>query len=858
MYYNQKIDDIYKELNSSKKGLTDSEANERIKEYGYNELIEKKSRSKFSIFLEQFKDMMIIILIVVGIIMTIYGFLVDNNFTDPIVIFVVVFLNAIMGFLQEVKAEVTLEGLKSYIVKKSLVKRNGKLEMIDSKDIVVGDIIVLQAGDRVAADARIIEADNFFVDESALTGESVPVEKTTKVITKGDQIQDQVNMIFSSSNVTSGRCEAIVTAIGMNTELGKVATSLNTPYRVETPLEKKITEISKTITRLIFIILIFIFFYSVFTNSSLMEAIMLCASLAVAAIPEGLPAVITITLSNGTSALLKRKAVVRQMSAVETLGSINVICSDKTGTITQNKMHVKEDIVYNQEMLNYVFGLCNDTLIEDDGFVGDPTESCLYNYLQEKNIDIMDMRINHKRVISAPFDSDRKMMSTVNFIDGKSYLFVKGSFSNVFNKCNYIGDKKTKIAEKKRNEINEKANSMASNALRVMSYAYKELSKTPKTGKEVLDQENDLILCGVVGIIDPPRESVKESVRQCKKASIRPIMITGDSLITACAIAKEVGIIEDDSEGILGSDLDKYSDEELVDVVNKYNVYARVSPDHKLRIVHALQKQDMIVAMTGDGVNDAPAIKDANVGIGMGITGTDVTKNVSDVVLLEESFSTIVVAIKEGRRIFNNIRNNVVYSLSSNIAELLIVITAMFTGHVILLPIHILFIDLITDSIPSIALSFEDAHKGIMNEKPNSVNKPIFTPFILSCIITSAIVETIMVLVVYYYSYYYIDSSLAMELALLSLVFQELIYAVTCRNLKTQVINQGFFTNKIMNISLIILIFVELLFFLTPAGKVISISQITLYDILCVFLFNVFAFFIYEFIKPLLRNKFKD
>ena len=568
--YNKKIEDVYKLLDSDKKGLSSSEANKRLEKDGFNELVEAKSKSKFSIFLEQFKDMMIIILIIVGIIMTIYGIFVDHNFTDPIVIFVVVFLNAIMGFLQEYKAEVTLEGLKDYIVEKSLVKRDGKLELIDSKDIVVGDIIVLQAGDKVAADARIIEADNFFVDESALTGESIPIEKTTRVVNSSDQIQDQFNMVFSSSNVTSGRCEAIVTATGMNTELGKVATSLNTPYKVETPLERKINEISKTVTKLVFFILIFIFFYSVLTNSTLMEAIMLCASLAVAAIPEGLPAVITITLSNGTSALLKRKAVVRQMSAVETLGSINVICSDKTGTITQNKMHVKKDEVYNQEMLNYVFGLCNDTLIEDNEFVGDPTESCLYTYLQEKNIDIMDMRINHKRIISAPFDSDRKMMSTVNFIDGKSYLLVKGSFSNVLNKCAYIGDKKTKLSDKKKEEISDMANEMASSALRVMSYAYKELENTPKSGKAVIEEEDNLVLCGVVGIIDPPRESVKDSVEMCKKASIRPIMITGDSLITACAIAKDVGIIEDDSEGILGSELDKYDDDELVEIVNKY------------------------------------------------------------------------------------------------------------------------------------------------------------------------------------------------------------------------------------------------------------------------------------------------
>ena len=857
MFYNENLNDIYNELNSSKDGLSSKDASKLLKKYGNNELIEAKSRSKFRIFLDQFNDFMIIILIIVAITMGIYAYFVSGDYTDTIVIGVVVFINAFMGFIQEAKAQVTLDGLKSYIVRRSTVKRDGKLEVIDSSLLVPGDIIVLQAGDRVAADARIINLDNLYVDESQLTGESVAVMKSEKTLNGTLQLQDQNNMLFSGSNITSGRCEAIVTSTGMNTELGKIAVSLNTPYRVETPLEKKMREISITITKLIFVILVLIFLYSVFMKNGVIATIMLCVSLAVAAIPEGLPAVITITLSNGTQDLLKRRAVVRQMGAIETLGNINVICSDKTGTITKNEMTIKEDIVYNEEYLHYIFGLCNDTLIDKNKYIGDPTESCLYDYLDNKKIDILNMRMSNKRLEVAPFDSDRKIMSTVNNINGKYYLLVKGSFSNVLNRCNYIGTKDKKLTKKEKDEIIEDGNNMAEKALRVMSYAYKELKKVPADSNEALDEENNLILAGYVGIIDPPRDDVLNAVKTCKNASIRPVMITGDSLITATAIAKEVGITSNDNESILGSELDKYDDEELKDIVNKYNVYARVSPTHKLRIIHALQAQGKIVAMTGDGVNDAPAIKDANVGIGMGITGTDVTKNVSDIVLLNESFGTIVVAVEEGRKIFSNIRNNVVYSLSSNIAELLIVIIGMLTGNVILLPIHILFIDLVTDSIPSIALSFEKAEDGIMDKEPNDVKKPIFTPFVISCIVSSAIIETLFVLFVYFFVKANIGNY-ELELALLSLVFQELMYAVSCRNLKEHIKPKNMFSNKAMNIGLFLLLIIEIIFFLTPVGALISIERIPLQYVLLVLIINLFGFACYEILKPCLKFMYKD
>ena len=859
-YYNLNISEVYDELDSCSDGIDNNEATKRIEQYGLNVLKEGKKKSKLNRFFDQFKDLMIIILIITAVFMFIYGFLYSHEYTDVIVIVVVVLLNAIMGFIQEEKAEVTLEGLKQYSVTNTTVKRNGELKIIDSRYLVPGDIIKLQSGDTVPADARLIDSSNLYVDESALTGESTTIEKKSDKLNDFVQIQDQNNMLFSGSNITMGNATAIVVRTGMNTEIGSIANSLNTPYEIETPLEKQIKELSKNITMLIFLILLFIFFYSIIRGNNLVKTIMLCTSLAVAAIPEGLPAVITITLSNGVYALSKKKAIVRQMRAVETLGSINVICSDKTGTITKNKMTIKRSLIYDNKMLFNIFALCNDTVISDDKMIGDPTEICLYDYLIDNKKNPLSMRKKYKRIIDAPFDSDRKMMSSINEIDGDKYILVKGSFENIIARCSYTFEngKRNKLTKEAKNKIVDMCEEYQKEALRVMGYAYKKVSKVPKTVKEVLKEEDKLVLAGIVGIIDPPRDSVKESVEECIKASIRPIMITGDSLITACAIAKEVGIIKDFSEGILGEEFDKYNDDELCEVVKKYSVYARVSPIHKERIVHALEKLDMVVAMTGDGVNDAPAIKDAHVGVGMGITGTEVTKSVADVVLLDDSFSTIVTAVGEGRRIYTNIRNNIVYSLSSNIAEILIVIIGMLTNQVILLPIHILFIDLITDSIPSIALSFEKSPSNIMNEKPKGIKKPLFTPFILSWIVVSAILETSVALFVYFNTYKQLGSNVASTLALLSIVLQEIIFSISCRNLKTIIYKHGIFSNRIMNLSIILVIVVQILFFLTPLGDLVYISKFPIFVGVIVILVNIFVLVLYESLKGVLTKVFSD
>ena len=657
-------------------------------------------------------------------------------------------------------------------------------------------------------------------------------------------------MLFLGTNITNGKCTGIVVSTGKNSELGKIALSLNEIDRIETPLQLKIKELSKKITLIVFIILIFIFILALINKYTILEIIMLCSSLAVAAIPEGLPTVITITLSVGISNLAKKKTVVKQMQAVETLGAIDIICSDKTGTITQNKMTVNEEYILDENMLNYICALCNDGLIYKDKYVGDPTETCLYDYLYNKKLDPLKIRKKCKRILDIPFDSERKMFTTLNKIDNDIYILCKGSMDSLIEKVN--------LTKSEKKNVLDKVKTLSKDALRTLGFAYKKINYIPKDIKELEKEENNLSFAGILGMIDPPRESVKKSVLLCKNAGIRPIMITGDSIDTATAIAKNVGIIDNDNEAMLGSELDKYNDKELKDIVKKYSVFARVNPSHKERIVFALQNSGKIVAMTGDGVNDAPAIKDAHVGVGMGITGTDVTKSASDIVLMDDSFSTIVVAVEEGRRIYNNIRNNIVFSLSSNFAEIFTIVIGLLTKTTILLPIYILFIDLVTDSIPSICLSFEKSEDGIMNKKPRGINKPLFTSFIKSCIVSSAIIETIFVVITYFISLKIYGQETAMSLALLSMVVQEIVYSVSCRNLKQSVIKQGLFSNKAMNYGLLLILLIEFIVFVTPLGKLISITSIDFALILVVFLINLMSIFIYELIKPLLVRYFKD
>ena len=848
--YSKNEEEIFKTLNSNIDGLDSKETEKRLNDYGQNIILNKKKTPWILRFLKQFNDTMIIILLVVALLLYFYGYFYSHEYTDTIVILFVVFINAIVGFIQEEKAALILIDLKKYETSTCKVKRNDKIIVINTKELVPGDIIYLESGETVPADIRILSCESLKVDESALTGESVPVQKSANVLKENLILQEQKNMLFLGTSITNGKCTGIVISTGKNTEIGKIALSLNEIDRIETPLQLKIKELSKKITFIVFIILIFIFILALINKYTILEIIMLCSSLAVAAIPEGLPTVITITLSVGISNLAKKKTVVKQMQAVETLGAIDIICSDKTGTITQNKMTVKEEYIIDENMLNYICALCNDGLIYEDKYVGDPTETCLYDYLYNKKIDSLKLRKKCERILDIPFDSDRKMFTTLNKIDNDVYILCKGSMDSLIEKVN--------LSKTEKQEVLDKVKSFSKNALRTLGFAYKKLDYIPKDIKELEKGENNLSFAGILGMIDPPRESVKKSVILCKNAGIRPIMITGDSIDTATAIAKDVGIISNDDEAILGSELDKYNDKELKNIVKQYSVYARVNPYHKERIVFALQNSGKIVAMTGDGVNDAPAIKDAHVGVGMGITGTDVTKSASDIVLMDDSFSTIVVAVEEGRRIYNNIRNNIVFSLSSNFAEIFTIIIGLFSKTTILLPIYILFIDLVTDSIPSICLSFEKSENGIMDKKPRGINKPLFTPFIKSCIASSAIIETIFVVLTYFISLKVYGQETAMSLALLSMVVQEIVYSISCRNLKQSVVKQGLFSNKAMNYGLLLILLIELIVFVTPVRKLISITSIDISLILVVFLINFMAIFIYELIKPLLVKWFKD
>lgn len=849
MYFKNE-EDIFKTLNSNIDGLDSKEAKKRLNDYGQNIILNKKKTPLILRLLKQFNDTMIIILLVVAVLLYFYGCFYSHEYTDTIVILFVVFINAIVGFIQEEKASLILKDLKKYETSTSKVKRDDKILIINTKELVPGDIIYLESGETVPADIRILRCENLKVDESALTGESIPVQKSADVLKENLIIQEQKNMLFLGTNITNGKCTGIVVSTGKNSELGKIALSLNEIDRIETPLQLKIKELSKKITLIVFVILIFIFILALINKYTILEIIMLCSSLTVAAIPEGLPTVITITLSVGISNLAKKKTVVKQMQAVETLGAIDIICSDKTGTITQNKMTVKDEYVIDEKMLNYICALCNDGLIYKDKYVGDPTETCLYDYLYNKKINSLNLRKKCERLLDVPFDSDRKMFTTLNKIDDNVYVLCKGSMDSLIEKVN--------LSKTQKEEVLDKVKNFSKNALRTLGFAYKKLDYVPKNIKELEKEENNLSFAGILGMIDPPRKSVKESVALCKNAGIRPIMITGDGIDTATTIAKDVGIITSDNEAILGSELDKYNDKELEDIVKKYSVYARVNPTHKEKIVFALQSSGKIVAMTGDGVNDAPAIKDAHVGVGMGITGTDVTKSASDIVLMDDSFSTIVVAIEEGRRIYNNIRNNIVFSLSSNFAEIFTIIIGLFTKTTILLPIYILFIDLVTDSIPSICLSFEKSEDGIMKKKPRGINKQLFTPFIKASIAFSAIIETLFVVLTYFISLKMYGQETAMSLALLSMVIQEIVYSLSCRNLKQSVVKQGLFSNKAMNYGLLLIILIELIVFITPVGKLISVTSINISLILVVFLINFMAIFIYELIKPLLVKCFKD
>ena len=822
LFYTQGVEEVLKSLDTSVDGLSTAQAKERLDAYGYNELDEGEKRSLLSKFIDQFKDLMIIILLVAAALSIITEG--RHGLTDACIIFAVVVLNAAFGVYQEGQAEAAIEALKNMSSPMARVRRDGNVVEIDSRELVPGDIVLLEAGDVVPADMRLIEAASLKIEEAALTGESVPVEKDiTETVEAEAGIGDRVNMCYQNSNVTYGRGTGVVTNTGMYTEVGKIADMLANADESQTPLKQSLEQLSKTLTYLIIAIALVTFLVSVFIRGEQpLEGLMVAVALAVAAIPEGLPAIVTILLSLGTTTLAKRNAIVRKLPAVETLGSTEIIASDKTGTLTMNQMTV-EKVYTNGQLQNAdtelgadnttlrIMTFANDTKVDPDGkLIGDPTETALVQFGLDHNFDVREVLKSEPRVAELPFDSNRKLMSTIHKEpDGSYFVAVKGAPDQLIKRVTRIeiNGEVRPITDEDKQAILAVNKDLAKQALRVLMMAYKTTSEIPTLESEVV--ESDLIFSGLVGMIDPERPEAAEAVRVAKEAGIRPIMITGDHQDTAEAIAKRLGIIDpNDTEDrvITGAELNELSDEEFQKVFKQYSVYARVSPEHKVRIVKAWQNEGKVVAMTGDGVNDAPSLKTADIGIGMGITGTEVSKGASDIVLADDNFATIIVAVEEGRKVFSNIQKSIQYLLSANMAEVFIIFFATLFGWDVLQPVHLLWINLVTDTLPAIALGVEPAEPGIMTHKPRGRQSNFFDGGVFGAIMYQGVFQTILVLAVYGWGLVFPEhhtqaeihaDALTMAYATLGLI--QLLHAFNVKSVYQSVFKVGLFRNKTFN-----------------------------------------------------------
>ncbi len=750
-HYLKSAEEVIKELESSYDGLTSAEAKSRLERFGKNKLAEQEKKPLWKKFLEALSDPMIIMLLASAFISaatTLYQNVTlgtNESYADLLIILFVVVVNTILGIVQESKAEEAIDALKEMTAATSKVLRSGAQVVLKSEDLVVGDVLILEAGDAVPADCRILESYSMKVEEAALTGESVPVTKIMDILMLQENVidiplGDRTNMLYSGSTIVYGRGKAIVVATGMDTEMGKIADALNQAEDEQTPLQKKMAELSKVLTKLVIGICVFVFIFGVareliapsgngiFTIA--LNTFIMAVALAVAAIPEGLPAVVTIILSIGVTAMSKRNALIRKLTAVETLGCTQIICSDKTGTLTQNKMTVVDTCTPDTDLLAEGMCLCSDAKIAPGEIeaTGEPTEVALVNYAFRNGMPSYKLNEAKPRVGEAPFDSLRKMMSTVHETPKGYVQYTKGATEIVLDRCtHYLNSKKeiVPINDEFRKNVMANAKSFADRALRVLGLAYRTYETLPESF-DAAKLENNLIFVGFVGMIDPCRPEVYDAIKECREAGIRPIMITGDHKDTAVAIGKDLGIISDASEAMVGSDLDPLSDDQLIDTLRHVSVFARVQPEHKSRIVRALKSQQNVVAMTGDGVNDAPSIKAADIGVGMGITGTDVTKGVSDMVLADDNFATIVNAVEEGRKIYDNVRKVLQFQLSTNMSEVLVVFAASALGLEILTPAHLLWVNMVTDSAPGLALGMEKAENDIMKRKPRSSNESVF------------------------------------------------------------------------------------------------------------------------------------
>lgn len=858
-YYNKKVEQLYKELNTSISGLTEEEASKRLEKYGENKLAERKKKSNIIIFLSQFNDLMIILLIFASIFSAVISYIQKESYADSVIILIIVVINATLSFIEEKKADKAIEELNKMFITNNNVIRNGKKETIDVRKIVPGDIIELEAGDYVSADARIISSEALEVNESTLTGESKSIKKDNIDITEEKELYERKNMVYAGCNVTNGHAFVVVCSTAMNTELGKIGASLMNNKNELTPLQKKVNQISKVLTYIIIGIIIVMMAVGLLKKNDFFDILMLSISLAVAAIPEGMSSVITIILSLGMSEMAKRNVIIRKMASVETLGSTDIICSDKTGTITENKMQVKsiyvnnklyteKDNIENINLYNYCLSSCQNVTKNNDKYLGDETEVAIYKYLEEKNI-----LINIPRVKEYPFDSDRKMMSTINTIEGKEYSFTKGSLDSVLHNCTYYleDNKLYNITTEYKEKIFKIEEEESEKSLRILALAYKNENTT--------NPEKDMIFIGLIGMMDPPRISVPNAINTCKNSGIKIVMITGDSINTARAIAKSVGIIDTDEGATTGKIVDKLTDDELKEAVKKYNVYARISPNTKLRIVDALQSNGYVVAMTGDGVNDAPAIQKADIGIGMGITGTEVVKKVADCILVDDSFSTIVDGVEEGRRITANIKKIILYLLAGNIVEVLLVFISMVLNMEMFTTLQLLWINLVTDSIPAIMLAFEKKTEDQMeNTLANKYNESFFTPLLTAKIVIGAIIKSIVMLIIFIYFAKEADVSTAGSLLFIYLVTHELLFSFSCRNIKKSVLNKNIFSNKKLTLGVLTILIIQIIVLVTPISKYFIVPNIKISYILITIGICFIMFVLGELVKPIYTKLFKD
>ena len=882
LFYTQGEEEVLKSLDTSVDGLSTAQAKERLDAYGFNELDEGEKRSLLSKFIDQFKDLMIIILLVAAALSVITEGM--HGLTDACIILAVVVLNAAFGVYQEGQAEAAIEALKNMSSPLARVRRDGNIVEIDSRELVPGDIVLLEAGDVVPADMLLLEAASLKIEEAALTGESVPVEKDiTETVAADAGIGDRVNMGYQNSNVTYGRGTGVVTNTGMYTEVGKIADMLANADESQTPLKQSLEQLSKSLTYLIVAIALVTFLVSVFIRGEQpLEGLMVAVALAVAAIPEGLPAIVTILLSLGTTTLAKRNSIVRKLPAVETLGSTEIIASDKTGTLTMNQMTVEK--VYTNGQLQSadtelgadnttlrIMNFANDTKVDPDGkLIGDPTETALVQFGLDHNFDVRDVLKSEPRVAELPFDSDRKLMSTIHKeTDGSYFVAVKGAPDQLLKRVTRIeiNGEIRPITDADKQAILTSNKDLAKQALRVLMMAYKTTSDIPTLESEVV--ESDLIFSGLVGMIDPERPEAAEAVRVAKEAGIRPIMITGDHQDTAEAIAKRLGIIDpNDTEDhvFTGAELNELSDEEFQKVFKQYSVYARVSPEHKVRIVKAWQNDGKVVAMTGDGVNDAPSLKTADIGIGMGITGTEVSKGASDMVLADDNFATIIVAVEEGRKVFSNIQKSIQYLLSANMAEVFIIFFATLFGWDVLQPVHLLWINLVTDTLPAIALGVEPAEPGIMTHKPRGRQSNFFDGGVFGAIIYQGILQTILVLAVYGWGLVFPEhhtqgaihaDALTMAFATLGLI--QSLHAFNVKSVYQSVFKVGLFRNKTFNWAIPVAFVLLMATIVVPGfNNLFHVSHLSLTQWLAVIVGSFLIVVFVELVKAVQRALGKD